>query len=186
MRQRETRILEKCKLAIGAVGPLLAGSGPVTVVVSRNGRASGQGLREWAGPKAKSSLGLTPPKGGPAAPPSQFKDLFLGRVKENALIPLTKKKKKRNNKYAHACDCSVGPLLEGRPEPHRGSSTLCLPRQENTQSPWHRICWLWLEFHECSKHCKMYRASKKQAQCRYIAMYRARKNRPQSRYIQCF
>ncbi len=54
------------------------GSGSVTVVVSRNGRVSGQRLRESAGPKAKTSLGLSPPKGGPSASPSQFLlSLFL-------------------------------------------------------------------------------------------------------------
>ncbi len=58
------------------------GSGSVTVVVSRNGRVSGQGLRECAGPTAKTSavtvvvsrngrVGETTPKGGPSAPPSQ-------------------------------------------------------------------------------------------------------------------
>jgi hypothetical protein len=47
------------------------GSGPVTVVVSRNGRVSGQGLRESAGPTAETPVGETTPKGGPSAPPSQ-------------------------------------------------------------------------------------------------------------------
>ena len=109
--------LDKCKLAIGAVGPLLfcyEGSGPVTVFVSRNGRASGQRVRESAGPAAKSSLGLTPPTGGPAAPPSQFKDLFLGREKENALIPLTKKKFKKKQKV-RACLRLQCRSLAGRP-----------------------------------------------------------------------
>ncbi len=83
------------------------GSGSVTVVVSRNDRVSGQGLRERAGLKAKTSLCLTTPKGGPAAPPSQFVALFgtwppsKGNVVSGGLGGM--KPHPRKNAVAHSC-----------------------------------------------------------------------------------
>ena len=48
-------------------------SGAVMAFMSRNGRVSGQRLRESAGPKAKTTLGMSPPKGGPALSTSKMK-----------------------------------------------------------------------------------------------------------------
>ncbi len=48
-------------------------SGAVMAFMSQNGRVSGRTLRDLAGPKAKTSLGETTSKGGPALSTSQMK-----------------------------------------------------------------------------------------------------------------
>ncbi len=68
---------------------------------------------------------------------AQEKVTYLVRNKHNIdteydIIRYYEKTKKH---YKQACDLSVRSLARRLPEPHRRSSTLCLPREEKSQIP---------------------------------------------------